>query len=90
MTDIPKSKRVLLNTIMKRKLQCFGNAMRRDSFQRFLLDGKLNGERPRERTKRMRMKYIEEWSNNSYRDCARCVQGRDYWGAMMARPDGTT
>jgi len=89
-----KCKRSLLNIIMKRKLQYFGHMTRKNSLQKLLLEGKVDGKRQRGRPRRMWMDDIKGWTNKrSYAECVRDAQDRILWRAMTAdllRADSTT
>ena len=89
-----KCRRSLLNNIMKRKLQYFGHIARKNSLQKVLLEGKLNGKRQRGRPRRMGMGDTKGWTNKrSYAECVRGAQDWISWRAMTAdllRADSST
>ena len=89
-----KCKRTLLNIIMKRKLQYFGHMTRKNSLQKLLLEGKVDGKRQRGRPSRMWMDDIKGWTNKTtYAECVRDAQDQTLWRAMTAellRADSTT
>ena len=79
---------------MKRKLQYFGHMTRKNSLQKLLLEGKVDGKRQRGRPRRMWMDDIKGWTNKrSYAECVRDAQDKTLWRAMTAellRADSTT
>ena len=92
--NMAKCKRSLLSIITKKKLQYFGHIIRKNSLEKLLLEGKVDGKRQRARPRRMWMDDIKGWTNkSSYAECVRDAQDRTVWRAMTAdqlRADSTT
>ena len=79
-----KTKRLLSNTIKKRKYQYFGHIIRGDGIQRLLMEGRINGRRGRGRPRTMWTDNIKEWTKLSYNDCIRVARDRERWRSMTA------
>ena len=63
------SKRSLIATIKKRKLQYFGHLIRQNGIQRLLLEGKTEGKRGCGRPRMMWMDNIKDWRELKYEEC---------------------
>ena len=89
--EMTNSKRSLIATIKKRKLQYFGHLIRQNGIQRLLLEGKIEGKmcgRPRT----MWMDNIKDWTGLKYGECVRRTKDRKEWRFIIANlltVDGT-
>ena len=65
------SKRSLIVTIKKRKLQYFGHLITQDGIRRLLFEGKIEGKRRCGRPRTMWMDNIKDWTGLKYGECAK-------------------
>ena len=67
--EMTNSKRSLIVTIKKRKLQYFGHLIRQNGIQRLLLEGTIEGKRGHGRPRMMWMDNIKDWTGLKYGEC---------------------
>ena len=79
-----RTKRSLITSVKKRKLDYFGHLIRNDGLQRELLEGKIDGRRGRGRPRLSWMGNIKEWTSTRYGQCVRRAQERSRWRSMVA------
>ena len=87
--EMTLSKRSLIVTIKKRKLQYFGHLIRQNGIQRLLLEGKRGCGRPR----MMWVDNIKDWVGLKYGEYVQRAKDQIEWRSMTAnllRVDGTT
>ena len=71
--------RALKKDIMKRKAEYFGHIIRKDNIQKMLIEGKVEGKRPRGRPRRGWTSDIKEWVGMSYPKCKTIAMDRKEW-----------
>ena len=74
----------LQKVVKRRKLQFFGHLVRRDGFERLLLDGRMAGKRGVGRPRDSWTGDIKRWCRLTYGDCVRVAQHRGRWRSMTA------
>ena len=79
-------KRSLMNTIKERKLAYFGHTKRHPSMMRNLLEGKMQGKRPKGRPHAQWADNIKEWTGRSLKECTRLAKNRDAWRSLSRQP----
>ena len=87
-----ETEKTLLNTIKERKLKFFGHIKRHDSIMKNILEGKMEGRRPRGRPRAQWCDNIKEWSGHSLAECTRMANQREVWRQISSQPwtqDGT-
>ena len=87
--EMTVSKRSLIATMNKRKLQYFGHLIRQNGIQRLLLEGKRGHRRPR----MMWMDNIKDWTGLKYGEWVQRAKDCIEWRSMTAnllRVNGTT
>ena len=82
--QLVKEGRTLLTSIKIRKLQYFGHLVRADGFQKFLLEGKIEGVKRRGAQKLTWMANIVKWTGLSFIECLRLAQNRKEWRFLAA------
>ena len=85
-------KKSLLSTIKERKLKFFGHTKRHDSIMKNILEGKLQGKRPRGRPRAQWCDNIKEWTGFSMAESTRLARQREEWRRISSQPwiqDGT-
>ena len=79
------AKRYVVPTIKLRKISYFGHMVRRDNIHRLLLEGKIEGTRPRGRPRTEWTDNIKEWTKiPQYNELIRRAQDRKKWRIMTA------
>ena len=78
-------KRSLMNTIKERKLAYFGHTKRHPSMMRNILEGKMQGKRPKGRPRAQWADIIKEWTGCSLNECTRLARNRDAWRRSLSR-----
>ena len=84
--------RSLMNTIKTRKLKFFGHTKRHDSIMKNILEGRMEGSRPRGRPRAQWSDNVKEWSGHNLAECTRLAEQRDLWRRISSQPwrqDGT-
>ena len=76
------TKRSLFQTVEQRKLSFFGHIMRRDSLQRNLLEGMVEGKRGRGRPRLQWSDNILQWAGLNFEQCKRMAQNRKRWRSV--------
>ena len=70
--------------IMRRKTRYFEHLIRRDSIERRLVTGKIDGKRGRGRHRRTWITDITEWTGRSLAQSVRDATKRSYWHCLTA------
>ena len=83
---ILKTEKTLLNTIKARKLKFFGHTKRHESLMKNILEGKMEGRRPRGRPRAQWCDNIREWSGHSLAECTRLANQREVWRQISSQP----
>ena len=84
--------RSLMNTIKTRKMKFFGHTKRHDSIMKNILEGRMEGSRPRGRPRAQWSDNVKEWSGHNLAECTRLAEQRDLWRRISSQPwrqDGT-
>ena len=81
---VKERKPSLVSSLIKRKTQYFGHAIRKDKIQKLLITGKINGRRSRGRPRRTWVGDITIWSRRNLVQCVRMAEDRFYWAKMTA------
>jgi len=81
---VKERKPALVSSLIKRKKQYSGHAIRKDKIQKLLITGKINGRRSRGRTIRTWVGDITIWSRRNLVQCVRMTEDRLYWAKMIA------
>ena len=76
----------LLSTIKTRKLKFFGHTKRHDTIMKDLLEGKMEGSRPRGRPRAQWCDNIKEWTGHSLTECTRLAENREMWRRISRQP----
>lgn len=76
----------LLKIIKKRTLKFFGHTIRKQDLQRKLLDGMIEGRRPRGRPRTMWTNNITTWSGLTYPQATRRAKDRNDWRTIASNP----
>ena len=87
-----KIKRLLIDSIRKRKVKYFGHMVRQNGLQRLLLEGKINRKRGKGRPRLTWATNIKEWRGQTYVECVRAAENRQEWRSITANllgADGT-
>ena len=87
-----KIKRLLIDSIRKRKAKYFGHMVRQNGLQRLLLEGKINGKRGKGRPRIIWATNIKDWTGKTYGECLRAAENRQEWRSITANllgADGT-
>ena len=85
------TKRTLLDTIKSRKMKFFGHTKRHESIMKNIVEGKLEGTRPRGRPRAQWSDNIKQWSGLSLTTCTRLAEDREQWRQISSLPQsGTT
>ena len=71
--------RIFVNIVKRRKLQFFGHVTRAGNLSTHILEGRIDGRRPRGRPKRRWMDDIKEWTGRSGAACTRTARDRRSW-----------
>ena len=80
------SQRTIFIDIKRRKLKYFGHIMRKNGFQRILMDGKVDGKRGRGRPRTSWSSNIAEWTGLRYEKLVRATQQRATWRDVASNP----
>ena len=91
--EMRNSKRSLITTIKKRKLQYFRHLIRQNGIQGLLLEGKIEGKRGHGRPRTIWMDSIKDWTGLKYGERVQRAEDWKEWRSMIAnllRVDGTT
>ena len=75
-------RRVLIQTIQKRKLSYFGHVMRHNSVQRDLLEGMVIGKKGRGRPRAQWSHNITDWLQMGFEECKRATMDRKKFRTM--------
>ena len=81
-----KTKRQLLSDIQKRKLKYFGHIKRKNNILTTVLEGKLEGKRPRGGLLSNWMVDIKEWTCQPAYACTSQAADRDLWSVIARQP----
>lgn len=89
-----QTERKVLKSIKERKMSFFGHIKRHRSngILKELLEGKLEGKRPRGRPRAIWTDNIKTWTNTNLKECALMTRDRDLWRTISRQPlgrDGT-
>ena len=76
----------LLHTIRSRKLKYFGHIKRHNSIMKDILEGKVEGKRPKGRPPRTWMDDVKGWSGLSAAECNQKACSREVWRTTSSRP----
>ncbi|GFR96857.1 endonuclease-reverse transcriptase [Elysia marginata] len=80
------TRRELVNTIKTRKIKYFGHIKRHASFLKNVLEGKIDGSRPRGRQRRRWIDDITEWTGKDIHQCTVEAQDRAKWKSVSSQP----
>ncbi|GFR94770.1 UDP-glucuronosyltransferase 2A1-like [Elysia marginata] len=80
------TKREIAKTIKTRKIKYFGHIKRHTSFLKDVLEGKIEGSRPRGRQRRQWVDDIAEWTGKAIRQCTVEAQDREKWRSVSSQP----
>ena len=87
-----QTKRKILETIKQKKMSFFGHIKRHNGILKEILEGKMEGKRPRGRPRAQWTDNIKTWTNNNLKECTLMTQDRDLWRTISRQPlgrDGT-
>jgi hypothetical protein len=74
----------LMDNIKTRKLKFCGHIMKHDILQKFLLEGRVDGNRASERQRLTWFDNIKGWIGKSYEETTRMAKFRNSWRSMVA------
>ncbi|GFR92211.1 endonuclease-reverse transcriptase [Elysia marginata] len=80
------TRRELVNTIKTRKIKYFGNIKRHASVMTYVLEGKIEGRRPRGGGRRRWIDDITEWTGKDIHQCTVEAQDRAKWKSISSQP----
>ena len=89
---IVNGKKELLHDLARRQMKYFGHIKRHNTILRTILEGKVEGTRPRGRPRYKWTDNIKKWSGLSMAECSITAQDRDAWSSIIANihwGDGT-
>ena len=75
----------LIDIIKTRKLKFFGHQIRREALSKNIIQGKVQGRRPRGRPKREWQDDIKEWTGDSLAALCRAASDRSDWKMKVFR-----
>ena len=81
-----KTKRTLLSDIKKRKLRYFGHVKRSNNILTTVVEGKLEGRRPRGRPRNTWMTDVREWTGLPASACTSRAADRSLWSVIARQP----
>ena len=81
-----QTKRTLLSDIQKRKLCYFGHVKRGNNILTTVVEGKLEGRRPRGRPRNNWMTDVREWTGLPASACTSQAADRSLWSVIARRP----
>ena len=87
-----KTEKAFLNTIKAKKLKFFIHTKLCDSIRKNILEGKMEGRRPRGRPQAQSCDNIKEWSGHSLAERTTLANQRDVWRQISSQSwtqDGT-
>ena len=73
----------LVNIVRERKLKYFGHVVRAQNLSTHILEGKMNGRRPRGRPRRRWIDDIKEWTGRTMAACTRTARRRRDWRSLV-------
>ena len=79
------TKRSLLKDIQKRKLRYYGHIKRKENLLTTILEGKMEGKRPRGRPRISWFCDVKEWTSLPAADCTRMAASRSLWSVTTSR-----
>ena len=78
--------REVLKILKVKKMRYFGHIIRQEGIQKKLVEGKVNGKRPRGRPRTCWMTNIKDWAEmGRYKECARATRDRMMWKKIVAK-----
>ncbi|GFR59213.1 UDP-glucuronosyltransferase 2A1-like [Elysia marginata] len=80
------TKREIAKAIKTRKIKYFGHIKRLTSFLKDVLEGKIEGSRPRGRQRRQWVDEIAEWTGKGIRKCTVEAEDREKWRSVSSQP----
>ena len=80
------TERQLLSDIQKRKLRYYGHIKRKNNILMTIVEGRLEGRRPRGRPRNSWFGDIKEWTNMPAYECTRSAADRHLWSVIARRP----
>ena len=80
------TERNLLKCIKQRQLRYYGHIKRKSGFLAEILEGKVEGKRPRGRPRNNWMGNISKWTGEKKRDCTRMAMDRHLWSVIGSQP----
>ena len=80
--QVVDEERTLVNTIVKRKKNWIGHILRHDGLLREVIEGKMEGKKPRGRP---RMGMLEELKEGSFAKMKRRAEDRERWSCWVPR-----
>ena len=87
-----KTRRLLFDSIRKRKAKYFGHMIRQNGLQRLLLEGKKYGKKGKGRPRITWENNVKEWTGKNYGESVRAAENRQEWRSITANllgADGT-
>ena len=81
-----QTKRTLLSDIQKRKLRYFGHVKRGNNILTTVVEGKLEGRRPRGRPRNTWMTDVREWTGLPASACTSRAADRSLWSVIARQP----
>ena len=81
-----KTKRELLKNIAKRKMKYYGHIKRRNNLLTTLVEGKIQGKRPRGRPRNSWFGDIKQWSGRNGFEATQSAGDRHLWSIISHRP----
>ena len=80
------TERNLLKSVKQRQLRYFGHIKRRSGFLSQVLEGKLEGKRPRGRPRTNWMSNIARWTGETRMGCTQMAADRHLWSVIASQP----
>ena len=78
--------RQLLKTIKQKKLQYYGHIRRKSNFLTTILEGKMEGRRPRGRPRQTWFSNIPQWTGRDAQRCIAEATDRHLWSVITRQP----
>ena len=82
------TQRSLLKSIKTRKLRFFGHTKRHNTIMKDILEGKMEGRRPKGRPRAQWSDNIKQWTGRSLAVCSRLAENREEWRRFSSQPLG--
>ena len=79
------TKRTLLKDIQKRKLRYYGHIKRKENLLTTIMEGKIEGKRPRGRPRISWFCDVKAWTGLPAADCTRMAASRSLWSVTTSR-----